>query len=109
MHDTGRGVARNSAEAVRWYRLAAVQGNAAAQVNLGTSYATGEGVRRDHSRAYLWLSLAVDASEFGDRADRLKARDALMPHLSSTQRARVQTQATRCKASGFKDCGEPTR
>jgi hypothetical protein len=109
MYDTGRGVAQNYAEAVRWYRLAAAQGNAAAQVNLGTSYATGEGVGRDYSRAYLWLSLAAAASEFDDEASRLETRDALAGRLSAAQRVRVLAQAARCKASGFKECGEPRR
>ena len=35
MYDTGRGVPQDDAEAVRWYRLAADQGDADAQFNFG--------------------------------------------------------------------------
>ena len=34
MYDNGKGVAQDSKEAVKWYRLAADQGNASAQYSL---------------------------------------------------------------------------
>ena len=37
------------AEALKWYRLAAEQGDAASQDNLGKMYASGEGVPQDPS------------------------------------------------------------
>ena len=46
-------------EAVRWYRLAAEQGDAAAQFNLGVKYAQGDGVPKDAVHAYAWLSIAA--------------------------------------------------
>ena len=47
MYDTGVGVAQDAAEAVRWFRLAAEQGDALAQFDLGVMYATGGGVLQD--------------------------------------------------------------
>ena len=47
MYDTGRGVPQNDAEAARWYRMAAEQGNAKAQLNLGQMYNIGKGVPKD--------------------------------------------------------------
>ena len=44
MYANGEGVPEDDAEAVRWYRLAADQGDADAQYNLGVMYANGEGV-----------------------------------------------------------------
>ena len=44
----------------RWYRLAADQGVAAAQFNLGVSYADGEGVLKDDAEAARWYRLAAD-------------------------------------------------
>ena len=41
MYANGRGVEQDDAEAVKWYRLAAEQGGAAAQFNLGWMYANG--------------------------------------------------------------------
>ena len=40
----GAGVAQDKAEAVRLWRLAAAQGDANAQSNLGVMFANGEGV-----------------------------------------------------------------
>ena len=39
MYDEGQGVPQDYAEAVKWYRMAADQGNADAQSNLGFMYA----------------------------------------------------------------------
>jgi TPR repeat protein len=47
MYAKGRGVARDYGEAVRWYRMAAEQGDAGAQNNHGIMYALGEGVPQD--------------------------------------------------------------
>src|SRR5690349_19754359 len=44
-------VAKDSAEAVKWYRKAAEQGFAPAEYRLGYSYEIGSGVARDYSEA----------------------------------------------------------
>ena len=54
MYAAGRGVRKNHAEAVRWFRMAAERGNALAQNNLGFAYAQGEGVRKDDAEAVRW-------------------------------------------------------
>ena len=59
-------------EAVRWYRLAAEQGNANAQFNLGTMYDTGEGVPEDDIEAYALFSIA--AAQGIEKAKRRKER-----------------------------------
>ncbi|MEQ1610904.1 MAG: hypothetical protein ABL956_18355, partial [Hyphomonadaceae bacterium] len=59
MYDNGQGLAKNDAEAVRWYRLAADQGYAMAQSNLGVMYANGRGVPENDVEAYKWWSLAA--------------------------------------------------
>ena len=43
MYADGYGVPEDDAEAVRWHRLAADQGHAGGQNNLGLMYANGEG------------------------------------------------------------------
>jgi TPR repeat protein len=60
MYEKGRGVLQDDTEAVRWYRLAADQGNATAQTNLGYMYVTGRGVPRDYAEAVRWYRLAAD-------------------------------------------------
>ena len=42
MYDEGLGVIPDYAEAVRWYKMAAVQGDARAQNNLGLMYNMGK-------------------------------------------------------------------
>jgi TPR repeat protein len=56
----GGGVTENDAEAVRWYRLAAEQGYAPAQSNLGLMYANGDGVSEDDVEAVRWYRLAAE-------------------------------------------------
>jgi TPR repeat protein len=58
-YQNGRGVARNSAQALEWYRKAAAQGNTSAQNNLGTMYARGQGVKADHYLAVSWFRKAA--------------------------------------------------
>ena len=54
------GVAQNSAEAVRWYRKAAEQGDAAAQRFLGGMFDIGQGVPQDYVQAHMWLNLSAN-------------------------------------------------
>ena len=56
----GQGVPQDDAEAVRWYRLAANQGNADAQGNLGAMLLNGQGVPQDHAEAIRWFRAAAD-------------------------------------------------
>lgn len=47
-------------EAMRWYRLAADQGNTVAQTHVGYLYEKGLGVPRDYAQALLWYRRAAD-------------------------------------------------
>ena len=60
MYESGQGGLRNDAEAIKWYRKAAEQGDAVAQFNLGTMYAKGEGVSQNDAEAAQWYRLAAD-------------------------------------------------
>jgi len=55
----GKEVPKNYAEAVKWYRKAAEQGEAVAQWHLGAFYCKGEGVQQDACLAYMWFNLAI--------------------------------------------------
>jgi TPR repeat protein len=56
----GRGVAKSDAEAAKWYRIAADQGYAPAENNLGFLYAEGRGVPHDDAEAVKWYRRAAD-------------------------------------------------
>jgi TPR repeat protein len=51
------------AEAVRWYRLAAEQGDVNAQYNLGAMYGNGDGVPEDYAEAVRWYRLAAEQGD----------------------------------------------
>ena len=60
MYANGLGVAKDEAEAVKWYRKAAEQGNAYGQNNLGKMYANGLGVAKDEAEAVKWFRKAAE-------------------------------------------------
>ena len=60
MYADGRGVAQDDAEAMKWYRLAAEQGNAAAQFNLGVMYERAGACAQDYAEAVKWYRLAAE-------------------------------------------------
>jgi len=101
MYALGEGVQRDYAEAARWYRRAAEQGNAQAQYWLGRAYALGEGVTQNFVDAHMWLNLAAtyalrasDAAEL-DRASR--ARDGIAQKMTPAQLAEAQRLAREFK------------
>jgi uncharacterized protein len=57
------GVPQDYAEAVRWYRKSAIQGNGMAQMALGMMYFDGRGVTRSHKAAFTWLEPAAEQGE----------------------------------------------
>ena len=54
------GFEQDYAQAVRWYRTAAGQGNAAGQWRLGTMYVYGRGVPKDYATAVRWFRAAAE-------------------------------------------------
>ena len=86
MYANGEGVPEDDAEALKWYRMAAEQGNAPAQFSLGFMYANGEGVPEDYVRAYAWYNLS--AAQGLEPA--VKAKDRLREHMTAKQIARAQ-------------------
>jgi hypothetical protein len=59
MFERGEGVAQDYAEAVRWYQLAAAQGHADAQFNLGVMFEKGVCVVNDIAEAIRHYRLAA--------------------------------------------------
>lgn len=57
----GDGVARDMAQAARWYQKAAEAGQPVAAYRIGSLYERGEGVKRDTAAAQSWYERASDA------------------------------------------------
>ena len=63
MYENGNGIARDYAEAVRYYHLAAEAGHFKAQLYLGTMHKNGKGVTQDYAEAMKWYRLAAKAED----------------------------------------------
>src|SRR5438132_13344797 len=59
------GVAKDEAEAVKWFRKAAEQNVADAQFSLGVCYANGRGVTKDDAEAVKWFRKAAEQNFAG--------------------------------------------
>ena len=100
MYAQGQGVVQDYVEAGKWYRLAAEQGNASAQYNLGVMYGKGQGVPMDTVRAHMWFNLAAVTGN----ADAVKNRDIAAKNMTPQQMAEAQKLARECQARNFKNC-----
>ena len=85
----GKGVPKNKAEAVKWYRKAAEQGDADAQFNLGSMYVQGGGVPVNNIKAYIWFSLAKAQGHKGAASN----LDIVKEQMTLAQIAKAQALA----------------
>ena len=90
----GQGVARDYAEAAKWYRKAADQDYAEAQHMLGLMYASGRGVAKDNVESYKWLSLAASRFPLS-----VVNRDDIASKMTPAQIAQAQNLAQEWAAS----------
>ena len=100
MYDKGEGVIKDAAEAVNWYRKAANQGHAKAQLNLGVMYARGEGIIKDDILAHMWLN--ISASKGNKTA--AKNRDMAEKKMTSADITWATQKAKLCLKSNYKEC-----
>ena len=83
-------VPQDHAEAVKWYRKAADQGDVPGQFGLGGCYYYGWGVQQDYEAAYTWFSLAEANGDTSAPEYRDKTAKKLSPQ--AIKRARAQAQ-----------------
>ncbi|EKS35255.1 tetratricopeptide repeat protein [Afipia clevelandensis] len=101
MHKMGLGVSKDRKQAEKWSRLAAKQGNADAQVLLGSLYYKGDGKESDAiAKAYMWYDIA--AAQGNDEAK--KELVTVSSGLTPQQVAAAQAKAQACKSSGYQQC-----
>ena len=65
LYERGQFLPPSQSLAVHWYRLAAEQGDAAAQLSLATQYYLGRGAARDYGEAARWYEKAAQAGDAG--------------------------------------------
>ena len=87
-------------EAVRWYRLAAEQGDSFAQVNLGNFYYMGKGVPQDNLSVLMWWAIA-GAQGVEDANTNV---DILAEEMSKTDFLDGLKRARECMGSNYQNC-----
>lgn len=86
------GLKQNDFEAAKWYRKAAEQGHAGAQLYLGSLLAEGKGVEQDFIEAFKWVTLAKQGSAF-DKIAATQAHKRLVALMTTEQIAEGQRLA----------------
>ena len=89
MYNEGIGVPQDYKEAVKWYRLAAEQGDAEAQNNLGVMYDKGRGIDQDYVMAYMYWDIAA----VNGYKDAIKNRGRVEKMMTSSQLEKAQDLA----------------
>ena len=86
--------------AVKWYRLAAEQGNANAQGNLGAMYGIGKGVIQDNVYAHMWSNIAASSGiKYAT-----KNRDIVAGYMTLSQLKNAQDRARECVRKDYIGC-----
>ena len=81
------------AQDIQQLRMAAEQGIASAQYNLGVMYANGQGVPQDYVQAHKWVNLAASRTT-GEVAEKSRLlRDQLAEKMTASQVAEAQQLA----------------
>lgn len=103
MYAQGKGVQKNTDEAIKWFRLAARKPDVGAMMQLGILYED----RGDDVRAYMWYALANELVDpKSDAAEELDMSVTdLGMGLTKDEIAQANRLIKQCKASGYKNCG----
>ena len=78
---------------MRWYRLAAAQGLADAQVNLGVMYDNGWGVPQDYVQAHMWYNLSASRRTGEARDNAVEGRDQVAGRMTPDDLSEAQRLA----------------
>ena len=100
MYSFGLGVVPNCQPAVKWYTLAAEQGNANAQYNLGRLYYLGQGVPENLIYAHMWAKQSSsNGVEMG--AELTELLTELMTENQNKEARRLEKE---CMIKKYKGC-----
>jgi TPR repeat protein len=81
---------------VKWYRLAAEQGDAFAQMMLGIMYYKGKGVPQDYILSHMWLNLATSQGREEAKQSREKVAKSMTPaQIAEAQRLAREWKPTK--------------
>ena len=100
MYYQGQGVAQDYQAAIKWYKLAADQGQAKSQNSLGYMYLQGQGVTLDYIRAYMWLDISASQGIKEAKGNLKKVKW----EMNSTDEKKAQELARECEVNDYKGC-----
>ena len=100
MYEKAQGTTKNSKTAMKWYKLAAEQGHAYAQTNLGVMYGIGKGVIKDWVYAHMCLNIAASSGN----KNAVKKRNIFVRRTIPAQIAEAQKLAHECIRKKYKRC-----
>jgi len=93
-------VPQDHAEAVKWYRRAAEQGDMFAHHDLAQMYRNGEGVPQDYPTAHMWFNIAAaNGSEIAP-----SMRDHVADKMTPEAILEAQKRARLCMESDYQNC-----
>ena len=85
---------------MKWWKLAAEQGSADAQVNLGVMYSGGPGVLQYYLYAHMWFNVAASSGN----KDAVINRDIVAKRMTPSQIEKAQKLARECVREKYKGC-----
>ena len=91
---------QNYKTAVKWYTLAAEQGHASAQNNLGVMYGNGGGVLQDNIYAHMWWNIASSSGDSNAAGN----RTIVEKNMTTADISKAQELARQCVNKNYKDC-----
>ena len=98
MYKNGNGVPQNYKETVKWYMLAAEQGDRWAQYDLGNVFRDSI---QDNTVAHMWFNIAsANGTELGGTN-----RDTIAKEMTPADISKAQAMAIECMNSDYKKCG----
>ena len=100
MYYKGEGVPHDYEAAVKWYTLAAEQGNSNAQNNLGLMFANGQGVPEDFIYAHMWFNI----SALNGNPNGRKSREIIEKRMIAAQIGIAEELAQQCARNQYKGC-----
>jgi hypothetical protein len=107
----GEGVLQDYEEGIKWFRLAAEQGDALAQASLALAYGQGHGVDYDLVVAYMWFNISTVSGLKADQkmtSEQIKQikddRDIAANRMTSEQIKEAQKLSRECVKKNYKNC-----
>ena len=82
----GRGVTQDYAEAAKWYKKAAEQGDSDTQNILGAMYERGKGMPKDFVEAYKWFSVSGESGNGRMYIEKLGKRKMTTAQIAEAQK-----------------------